>query len=196
MTANNHTPQGLTLVAIDIAKDHHDVLIEPPPPARRRRLRVANQLDVLPPCENSGSAPKVDIGWSEIAETLVVTPSVIEIDELREPRFELSRQIVILQQNAILQRAMVTLDLALRHRMIGLTTRVTHAVLLEPGAELGREIGWSVIAQQPRPLLDGGLIEPGRMERQAQGLGDVRRGHRVAELPGHNVAREIIEYGR
>ena len=47
MTANNHTPQGLTLVAIDIAKDHHDVLIEPPTPARRRRLRVANQREDL-----------------------------------------------------------------------------------------------------------------------------------------------------
>jgi transposase len=45
MTENNHTPQGLTLVAIDIAKDHHDVLIEPPAPARRRRLRVANQRE-------------------------------------------------------------------------------------------------------------------------------------------------------
>ena len=45
MTANNHTPQGLTLVAIDIAKDHHDVLIEPPTPARRRRLRLANQRE-------------------------------------------------------------------------------------------------------------------------------------------------------
>ena len=140
-------------------------------------------FDVLPPCENSGSAPKVDIGWSEIAETLVVTPSVIEIDELREPRFELSRQIVILQQNAILQRAMVTLDLALRHRMIGLTTRVTHAVLLEPGAELGREIGWSVIAQQPRPLLDGGLIEPG--PHGAPGQLDDCRHHRFRKfVPG------------
>jgi transposase len=45
MTENNHTPQGLTLVAIDIAKDHHDVLIEPPAPARRRRLRLANQRE-------------------------------------------------------------------------------------------------------------------------------------------------------
>jgi hypothetical protein len=48
MTENNHTPQGLTLVAIDIAKDHHDVLIERPAPARRRRLRVANQREDSP----------------------------------------------------------------------------------------------------------------------------------------------------
>ena len=74
--------------------------------------------------------------------------------------------------------------------------KLAHAMLLEPDTELGREIGWSIVAQQPGPLLDGDLIEPGRMERQTQRLGDVRRGHRGAELPGQNVAREIIEYGR
>ena len=45
MTGSNDTPERLTLVAIDIAKHYHDVLIEPPPPGRRRRLRLANQLD-------------------------------------------------------------------------------------------------------------------------------------------------------
>ena len=33
------------------------------------------------------------------------------------------------------------------------------ATLGAQSAELGRETGWSVIAQQPGPLLDGGLIE-------------------------------------
>jgi hypothetical protein len=35
MTGSNDTPQRLTLVAIDIAKHYHDVLIEPPVPKRR-----------------------------------------------------------------------------------------------------------------------------------------------------------------
>jgi hypothetical protein len=42
MTRSNDTPQRLTLVAIDIAKHYHDVLIEPPTPKRRLRLRLAN----------------------------------------------------------------------------------------------------------------------------------------------------------
>ena len=45
MTGSNDTPQRLTLVAIDIAKHDHDVLIEPPAPKRRSRLRLANDLE-------------------------------------------------------------------------------------------------------------------------------------------------------
>ena len=45
MTENNDTPQRLTLVAIDIAKHYHEVLIEPPPPKRRSRLRLANRRE-------------------------------------------------------------------------------------------------------------------------------------------------------
>jgi transposase len=45
MTGSNDTPQGVTLVAIDIAKHYHDVLIEPPAPKRRSRLRLANRRE-------------------------------------------------------------------------------------------------------------------------------------------------------
>lgn len=44
MTECHVMPEALTLVAIDIAKSHHDVLVQPPPPARCRRFRVANTL--------------------------------------------------------------------------------------------------------------------------------------------------------
>jgi transposase len=44
MTASQSTSTGMTLVAIDIAKDGHEVLLEPPPPARRRRFKLANTV--------------------------------------------------------------------------------------------------------------------------------------------------------
>ena len=47
MTGSNDTPQGVTLVAIDIAKHYHDVLIDPPPPKRLSRLRLANHRDAF-----------------------------------------------------------------------------------------------------------------------------------------------------
>jgi transposase len=39
------TPGAVTLVAIDIAKGRHDVLIEPPAPARRRRFRISDTAE-------------------------------------------------------------------------------------------------------------------------------------------------------
>ena len=45
MTVSNDTAQRVTLVAVDIAKDSHDVLIESPTRGRRRRLRLANNLE-------------------------------------------------------------------------------------------------------------------------------------------------------
>jgi transposase len=45
MTERNDTPRRLTLVAIDIAKHCHDVLVEPPPPKRRSRLRLLNNRE-------------------------------------------------------------------------------------------------------------------------------------------------------
>jgi hypothetical protein len=35
MTVSNDTPQRVTLIAVDIAKNYHDVLIQPPPPGNR-----------------------------------------------------------------------------------------------------------------------------------------------------------------
>ena len=40
------------------------------------------------------------------------------------------------------------------------------------------------------------LIEPGRTQRQVERGGDVAGLHRSAELPGHDVAREVVEHGR
>ena len=45
MTESNDTPQRTTLVAVDIAKNYHDILIELPTRGRRRRLRLANNLE-------------------------------------------------------------------------------------------------------------------------------------------------------
>lgn len=45
MTETESTPGAAILVAIDIAKDHHEVLVERlSPPTRRRRFRIANAL--------------------------------------------------------------------------------------------------------------------------------------------------------
>src|SRR5215472_5983989 len=45
MTESHDTPGALTLVAIDIAKGCHEVLVQPPAPARRRRFHMVDSVE-------------------------------------------------------------------------------------------------------------------------------------------------------
>ena len=36
-----------------------------------------------------------------------------------------------------------------------------HAVLREPIAEFARDVGWTIVAQQPRPMPDVDLVQAG-----------------------------------
>ena len=45
MTESHDTRGALTLVAIDIAKGCHEVLVLPPAPARRRRFHMAESVE-------------------------------------------------------------------------------------------------------------------------------------------------------
>ncbi len=58
-------------------------------------------------------ASEVDVGWGEIIEALVIAPMVIEVDEGRDLGFEIAGQEVVLQQDAVLERLVPALDLAL-----------------------------------------------------------------------------------
>jgi len=49
----------------------------------------------------------------------VITPRVVVVDELGQALFELTRQVLVLKQDLVLHGAVVTLDLALGHRVIG-----------------------------------------------------------------------------
>ena len=51
------------------------------------------EFDVFPPREDGLTPTEVDIGRSEVVEALVVTPSVVVIDELGESRFQLTGQV-------------------------------------------------------------------------------------------------------
>jgi hypothetical protein len=53
------------------------------------------------------STTEVDIGRGQIVETLVVAPQVVVNDELGQALFELTRQVVVLEQDLVVHGAMV-----------------------------------------------------------------------------------------
>ena len=71
-------------------------------------------------------------------------PTVVVVaDELLDALFELSWQVVVVQQDPVFHRAaMISLDFALRHRVVRPAADMFDAVVLEPLAKLARHVGW------------------------------------------------------
>src|SRR5258708_2753889 len=95
----------------------------------------------------------------QVVQALVVSTVVVVLDELLDALFELSWQVVVLQQDPVFHRAVISLDLALRHRVVRPAADMSDAVVLEPLAKLARHVGWTVIAQQPWPMQNLDLVD-------------------------------------
>ena len=77
---------------------------------------------------------------------------VVEFNKLADALLELTRQVVVLQQNSVFHRSMKSFDLALCHRMIRPTADVVDALVIEPVAKLAGDI--------ESPLAGGSLAVP------------------------------------
>ena len=71
-----------------------------------------------------------------------------------------------------------------------------HAPALEPGGQILRDVGGSIVRQQPRPVDNRDLIKPAGSQRQIECLGDIAGPHGGAELPGDDETREVVEHAR
>src|SRR5271168_651579 len=129
--------------------------------------------DGIPPFKYALTATAVDIGRGEVMKALVVTPGVVAINELGVARFQLTGQVVVLEQDLVLHGAVVALDLALGHRVIGLASGVRHAMFSEPRSELSGNVGGPIIAQQPRAMPEPDAVQAGTAQRDRQGVGDI-----------------------
>lgn len=115
-------------------------------------------LDLFSPFDDRSVTPEVGVSGCDVANALVVALVVVMIDEGADLVFEIARQIIVLQQDAVLQRLMPALDLALGLRVIGCTTNVAHALILEPFSQIAGDVGGAVIAEQPGLVYDLGAI--------------------------------------
>ena len=67
-------------------------------------------FDLFPPFEKGLAAPEVDVSRRQVVQALVVSTVVVVPDELRDALFELSWQVVVVQQDPVFHRAMISLD--------------------------------------------------------------------------------------
>ena len=85
--------------------------------------------------EDGLAASKVDVGWRQVLAQVIVVG-----DEGADLGFEVAGQVVILEQDAVLERLMPALDLALGHRMIRRTTDMLHLLAVEPFRQVRRDV--------------------------------------------------------
>src|SRR5665213_3246940 len=89
---------------------------------------------------------------------------------------------------------MPAFDLALCLRMVGRAPNVSHVLCIQPICQLSRDVAGTIIAEQARLMDNPSLVTAGDCESKIQRVGHVLRLHRRAQLPGDDVAREVIQY--
>ena len=89
-------------------------------------------LDAVSFGEDRLGSSKIDVSGREVVDALVIADVVIVHDEGLDLPFEISGQIVIVEQNAVLQGLVPALDLSLGLGMIGGAAYMLHALVFEP----------------------------------------------------------------
>ncbi len=96
--------------------------------------------------EDGLGPPEVDVSRSEIVEALVIAGMVVVLDEGGDLAFEIAGQVVVLKQDAVLERLMPALDLALGLRMVRGSADMLDVLLVQPLRE--------IVATYDEPLSD------------------------------------------
>ena len=90
--------------------------------------------------EDGLSPPEVDVSRGEIAQALVIAGMVVMVDEGRDLAFEIAGQVIMLEQDAVLERLMPALDFALGLRMVGRSADMLDVLLVQPIGQIARDI--------------------------------------------------------
>ena len=86
------------------------------------------------------AASEVDVGRRKVADALVVAKVIVVGDEGFDLGFEITGHVVVFEQDAVLQRLVPALYLALGHGVIGRAANVVHLLAVEPFGEVSRDV--------------------------------------------------------
>src|SRR6478735_10243552 len=103
------------------------------------------------------TASEVDIGRGEIGDALMVSQVIVMSDEAADVGFEITRQIVVVEQDAVLEGLVPSLDLALCLGMQRRASDMIDAVVGEPFGQVAGNVARTIVAQQPGAVGDPGF---------------------------------------
>ena len=97
-------------------------------------------LDPRPFTQDRLAAVEVDVGRGEVAQALVSPSVVVVLDKGGNSRLQFAGQVGVFEQDAVLERLVPALDLALRLRMAWRTADMGHAPTAEPVGQITRDV--------------------------------------------------------
>ena len=83
---------------------------------------------------------------------------IVVIDEARDLGFKITGQVVVLAQNAVLERVVPALNLALGLGMARSTANMGQAAVLQPFGEVTRDAALSIVPEQSWFMRDLGAV--------------------------------------
>ena len=104
------------------------------------------------------AASEVDIGRGEVLQALVIASMVVLIDKGIDLLPEITGQVVVFQQDAVLQGLVPSLDLPLSLRVIRSAANMIHLSILQPIGQLARDVTRPVVTEQARLVQNRRLI--------------------------------------
>ena len=115
-------------------------------------------LDLLPFSQNGFVTAEVDVGGCDVIQPLMVALVVVVVDECADLAFEITGQVVVFQQYAVLHGLVPALNLALVLRVERCTTHVRHILPFQPFGQIARDVAGPVVAQQTRLVAHDRLV--------------------------------------
>ena len=94
----------------------------------------------LSPFDDCGVSPEVGVSGGDVADTLMVAVVIVVSDEGTDLVFQSTRQEVVLQQDAVLQRLMPALDLALGLGVMRCAANMVYFLILQPFSQIAGDI--------------------------------------------------------
>ena len=97
-------------------------------------------IGFLSPFDDCGVSPEVGVCGGEVADTLMVAVVIVVIEEGTDLVFQITRQEVVLQQDAVLQRLMPALDLALGLGVMRCAANMVYFLILQSFSQIAGDI--------------------------------------------------------
>ncbi len=134
---------------------------------------------------DDGAGPgQVGIGGRHVAQSLVVATVVVLLDERLDLAFEITRQEVVFQHDAVFHGLMPALGLG----MEGRTAQMLHLVGFDVFGQIAGDVAGAIVGQQAWFMLNAGLVAARCRQRQVRRVCDVLGAHGEPQLPGDCIA--------